>query len=107
MADACAGMPLGISSRITSSIGVAMTDEKVRENRLRRMLERRGLTLTKSRRRDPEALGFGHYAILEAGGEIVADQLGGLDHLEAWLAANSRQPNGITKRAPQKRRRGK
>ncbi len=36
------------------------TDEKVRENRLRRMAERRGLTVRKSRRRDPGALDYGH-----------------------------------------------
>lgn len=36
------------------------SDEKVRENRLRRMAERRGLTVHKSRRRDPAALDYGH-----------------------------------------------
>ncbi|MGD2100831.1 MAG: hypothetical protein PVG83_01215 [Acidimicrobiia bacterium] len=33
--------------------------EKVRENRLRRMAERQGLRLVKSRRRDPRALDYG------------------------------------------------
>lgn len=36
-------------------------DEKVRENRLRRMAERQGLMLVKSRRRDPRALDYGLY----------------------------------------------
>jgi hypothetical protein len=36
-----------------------MTEQKVRENRLRRVAERRGYRLTKSRRRDPEALDYG------------------------------------------------
>lgn len=38
---------------------VSSTHEKVRENRLRRMAERQGLRLVKSRRRDPRALDFG------------------------------------------------
>lgn len=37
------------------------TEERVRENRLRRVAERRGLKLTRSRRRDPKALDFGLY----------------------------------------------
>jgi hypothetical protein len=34
-------------------------DDKVRENRLRRMAQRRGMQLQKSRRRDPNAIDFG------------------------------------------------
>lgn len=41
--------------------------EKVRENRLRRMAARRGYTLQKSRRRDPLALDFGGYMLIDAG----------------------------------------
>jgi len=37
---------------------------KVRENRLRRVAERQGLILIKSRRRDPRALGYGLYALV-------------------------------------------
>lgn len=40
-------------------------NDKVRENRLRRMAMRQGLRLTKSRRRDPNALGFGTYGLLD------------------------------------------
>lgn len=36
---------------------------KVRENRLRRMAERQGLRLVKSRRRDPLAVDFGRYRV--------------------------------------------
>ncbi|MGA2455575.1 MAG: hypothetical protein ABSG93_18875 [Solirubrobacteraceae bacterium] len=35
--------------------------EKVRENRLRRMAQRQGLALVKSRRRDPRALDYRGY----------------------------------------------
>ena len=42
-----------------------MTAEQVRENRLRRMAERQGLQLVKSRRRDPRALGFGTFTIVD------------------------------------------
>ena len=45
-----------------------MTDQeyKVRENRLRRAAERQGLRLQKSRARDPRALGFGTYQLVDA-----------------------------------------
>jgi hypothetical protein len=40
-----------------------MESEKVRENRLRRVADRRGYRLIKSRVRDPKALGFGGYML--------------------------------------------
>lgn len=40
--------------------------EKVHENRLRRMAERQGYTLVKSRRRDPRALDYGRYWLVNA-----------------------------------------
>jgi hypothetical protein len=39
--------------------------EKARENLLRRMAERQGLRLVKSGRRDPRALGYGQFAIID------------------------------------------
>lgn len=42
------------------------TAEKVRENRLRRMADRQGLRLEKSRRRDPRALDYGTYRLVNA-----------------------------------------
>lgn len=39
--------------------------EKVRENRLRRKADRRGLRLTKSRTRDPDGIDFGLYALID------------------------------------------
>jgi hypothetical protein len=41
----------------------SVTGEKVRENRLRRMADRQGLQLVKSRRRDPRAVDYGTYAL--------------------------------------------
>jgi hypothetical protein len=84
----------------------AMNTEKVRENRLRRMLERRGYTLQKSRRRDPHAIDYGGYMIVEpnrnfvvAGGSPVPFSLD-LDAIEQWLTdqARSRSEAGHTKR---------
>ena len=40
--------------------------DKVRENRLRRMAQRQGLFLEKSRRRDVRAQAYGLYAIRDA-----------------------------------------
>jgi hypothetical protein len=53
--------------------------EKTRENRLRRMLDRRGYTLQKSRARDPGGLTYGGY-------QIVNTQTGGVD--AGWGNAN-------------------
>jgi len=38
---------------------------KIRENRLRRMARRQGLVLWKSRARDPRALSYGHYGLVD------------------------------------------
>ena len=42
------------------------TEEKVRENKARRRLDRRGYRLMKSRRRDPKALEYGGYMIVDS-----------------------------------------
>ena len=39
--------------------------EKIRENRLHRMAERQRLRLVRSRRRDPNALDFGGYMLVD------------------------------------------
>ncbi len=64
-----------------------MTDEKVRENRLRRMAERQGLTLRKSRTRDPRALDYGTWWISDARtNALLSSETGcGLDDVEDWL----------------------
>jgi hypothetical protein len=44
----------------------AQTADKIRENRLRRIAARQGLTLRKSPRRDPRALGYGTYMLADS-----------------------------------------
>ena len=43
--------------------------EKVHENRLRRMAERQGYKLEKSRRRDPRATDYGTFMLVPAQGK--------------------------------------
>lgn len=57
--------------------------EKVRENRLRRMAERQGYRLVKSRRRDPLAADFGTYTLEAPKGKPRGPF--SADELEAWL----------------------
>jgi hypothetical protein len=82
----------------TSTGGLMMdTDAKVRENRLRRMAERQGLRLEKSRRRDPRAVDYGKYMLVNptingvvAG--IVAGRPGfDLDDVEEFLAGRGEE----------------
>ena len=74
--------------------------EKLRENRLRRMAHRQGLAVKKSRSRDPYALGFGCYFIVNTiGNYIVAGCDGGrptytLDDVERWLCPQNRPKAG-------------
>ena len=58
------GRPQNRGSGIISGMPSRIT-EKVRENRLRRAAQRQWLRLEKSRRRDPLALGFGLYALVD------------------------------------------
>ena len=44
-----------------------MTDDKTRETRLRRMADRQGLRIVKSRRRDPYATDYGRMWIVSPG----------------------------------------
>ena len=66
-----------------------MTKENiVQENRLRRIAKRRGFRLQRSRRRDPQALDYGKYWLIDArhGGSVFADEWGvELDAVEEWL----------------------
>ena len=67
------------------------TSEKVRENRARRMAQRQGLQLIKSRRRDPRALNYGEFMIVDqqTGGVIEGGRDDwnwlSLDQVEEWL----------------------
>jgi hypothetical protein len=62
--------------------------EKVRANRLRRMAQRQGLVLQKSRRRDPRAIDYGRWLIVDPNrNAIVAGEPGRwtLDDVERFL----------------------
>lgn len=58
--------------------------DKVRENRVRRAAERRGLRLSKTRRYDPGALDYGTYRLLEPG-QRRGETFPSLDAVEAFL----------------------
>jgi hypothetical protein len=70
-------------------------ETKIRENRLRRMAERRGLRLIKSRKRDPMALEYGRYHIEASDGRMAEEfpTLRGftLDEIEERLTAPYRR----------------
>jgi hypothetical protein len=64
--------------------------ERTREQRLRRMADRQGLRLVKSRRRDPRALDYGDYMLVDAATNgVVAGEIGrlhlSLDDIERYL----------------------
>ena len=69
-------------------------DNQVRENRLRRMADRQGLRLEKSRRRDPQALTFGTYRLVDlyTNNLVLGDRERGfgcdLDGLEKYLTGD-------------------
>lgn len=62
-----------------------MTADKVRENRLRRMAQRQGLTLHRNRRRDPRARDFGTYQLVNEHGVSVAGPWMSIDNVERYL----------------------
>ena len=62
--------------------------EKVRENRLRRALDRQGFRLIRSARRDPRARDYGQYTIVDENDAILAgwpERRFGLDDVERWV----------------------
>jgi hypothetical protein len=71
----------------------SMKVDKVKENRLRRVLLRRGLILKKSRRRDPEALDYRGYWVLDADtGQAIAGGKSGMSFgdIESWVQRHER-----------------
>jgi hypothetical protein len=82
---------------------------RTREMKLRRMAARQGLALVKSRRRDPRALDFGTYWLVDANDPKPArshapwighpDGFGSLDEVEAFL---NRPVNTPITRFPQR-----
>jgi len=63
-------------------------DEKVRENRLRRMAARQGLRLTRTRRMDPLAIDYGTYHLVPAKGKPLGPF--SIDELEERLTSPRR-----------------
>lgn len=66
------------------------TEDKVRENRLRRMAERQGFVLRKNRRRDPRAIDFGRWYVIDAERNITIRECTTLDQVENWLIRDER-----------------
>lgn len=71
-----------------------MTD-KTRETRVRRMAERQGVAIYKSRRRDPRARDYGTYSLCwveasypETSWDAWVGQFRSLDEVERWLLAD-------------------
>ena len=81
-----------MTSSIASSTICGMSDDKVRENRVRRMAERQGFRLVKSRRRDPRAVDYGAYWLTDQRSNTIAagdPQRGmSLDDAEIWLTSD-------------------
>lgn len=64
-----------------------MTNDKVRENKVRRMAGRQGYQLMKSRRRDPNAWDYGLFTLIDAQTNGVASEhLIDLDGIEEQLS---------------------
>ena len=64
------------------------TVEKIRENRVRRMAQRQGLALHKSRRRDRRAIDYGVYWLVDATRKdaiMMTSRGATLDAIEAYL----------------------
>lgn len=89
------------SGDTSSYAGRYKVTDKTRETRLRRMAERQGLRLVKSRRRDPRALHYGTYALVRGvtrganwreGVLVAGDPNTGygldLDDVERWLTSD-------------------
>lgn len=91
--------------------------DKVQEIRCRRKADRQGLKLTKNARRDPRAVGYGLYALIDVqtGGAInptIADlsvHSWSLDQVEAYLDGDRRMKiiaKRLRSRTPEQVRRG-
>jgi post-segregation antitoxin (ccd killing protein) len=64
---------------------------KVHENRIRRMADRQGLVLKKSRRRDSRATDYGYYQLHQRDGELLLEAKG-LHVIERWLLVGGNPP---------------
>jgi hypothetical protein len=64
-------------------------NEKVRENLLRRMAARQGLTLHKSRTRDPRALDYGRWYLADKNAVLVGGERMDIDDVEHFLTGDA------------------
>jgi hypothetical protein len=77
---------------------------KVKENRVRRMAQRQGLALVKSRHRDPWATNYGTYGLIDPDTDAWVAHSGRsgygmeLDEVEAWLTEPAKRYD--TRKAP-------
>ncbi|HJR90488.1 MAG TPA: hypothetical protein VJ782_10055 [Aeromicrobium sp.] len=68
-------------------------EAKVRENRLRRMADRQGLALVKSRRRDPRSIDYGRFMVVDnstntvVAGELNSPRALDMDEVEKYLTS--------------------
>jgi hypothetical protein len=72
--------------------------DKTRETRLRRMADRQGLRLEKSRRRDPKAVDYDRYWLLDqatgnvvAGASAIGRPAWDLNQVETWLLSDPKE----------------
>ncbi len=81
--DVASGLTPGVPSPIVSNV----TYDRVRDNRLRRMADRQGLVLRRSRRRDVRALDYGRYWLSDARTNRLVTPEAGLtiDEVEVYL----------------------
>lgn len=68
----------------TTVVGVLTPPEKGLERWCRRAAARQGLTVARSRRRDPLALDFGLYRVADQAGAVIF--VGELSKVAAWLS---------------------
>ena len=59
---------------------------------MRRTLARRGMSLHKSRRRDPHALDYGKYWIVDVRRNMMLTDAGDLENIVHWVDNNMVQP---------------
>lgn len=79
-----------MATNITEEAGAVRDQaEKVRENRLRRMAQRQGLTLHKSPRRDTRAIDYGRWWVVHPDERSV--ELTDLDALERYLLGDDEE----------------
>jgi hypothetical protein len=75
------------------------TAEKVRESRIRRMADRQGYKLMRSRARDPRDITYGGYHLVDhqvggvafGYGNANRDYAASLDDVEAWLTGDNQK----------------